>query len=137
MGIHQLLMSSGDRIRLDAATISRAATGAATAQFRLGSDGQAYYADDSSSGFLTARYNWVEPPGNAALYDCRWTQGAGAVDTSPGAVSTNLNLGTNRTWQETNGTGVESTTFTVTIHRTGDTGNALATAIITLEADGS
>lgn len=138
MSIQQIFLGAGgDVIRVDTATISRDNTGGASASFKLDADGQAYYADDSSGGALTARYSWVIPNANAALYDVRWTPGSGTVDSTPGADSTNLSLGTDRTWTETNGAGVESASFTVTVHNAGDSGNPLATAVITLEVDGS
>ena len=133
----QMLMAGGDYITLVTDFISRANTGSATAIWRLDADGQVYVADDGSGGVPTARYNWVTPPGNAALYDVRWTAGTGTVDTTPGAASTNLNLGTDRTWAETNTAGLESASFTASIYRAGDSTNALATATITLEVDGS
>lgn len=136
-GVLQILLAGGDRIRLDAATYTRSNPSGATASFKLDNDGQVYVADNSSGGASTARYAWVTPQANAASYDVRWTTSSGVVDSSPGAESTNLNLGTDRTWSETNNTTTESCTFTVNIHRAGDSGAPLATASITLSVDGS
>lgn len=136
-GVLNILMASGDRIRLDAATYTRSNPSGATASFKLDNDGQVYAADNGSAGSLTARYNWCTPGANAASYDVRWSTSAGTVDTTPGAESTNLNLGTDRTWSETNGITTESCTFTVNIHRAGDSGAPLATASITLSVDGT
>lgn len=136
-GVLNMMLASGDRIRLDAATYTRTNPSAATASFKLDNDGQAYAADNSSGGSSTARYSWVTPNANAALYDVRWSTSAGAVDSSPGAEATNLNLGTDRTWSETNNLTTESCTFTVSIYRAGESTNPLATASITLSVDGT
>lgn len=134
----QMLLAGGDRLRIDSATYSRINPGGATASFKIDADGQVYVGDSSSGGALTARYAWIVPAANAALYDVRWSAVSGTgVDSSPGAASTNLNCGTDRTWSETNVAGVETTTFRVTLHRAGDTANALVTADITLEVDGA
>lgn len=136
-GILQILLAGGDRIRLDTASYTRAAAGAATASFKIDADGQVYAADNSSSGSLTARYSWVTPQANAALYDVRWSTTSGTVDSTPGAEATNLNLGTDRTWSETNNVTTESCVFQVKIYRAGESTTPLATADITLNVDGT
>lgn len=136
-GILQMLLAGGDRLRIDAATYSRDNPGAATAGWRIDSDGMVYVADDSSAGAFTARYPWIVPAANAANYDVRWSTVANAVDSTPGAEATNLNLGTDRQWSETNNAAFETCTFQVRIHRAGDSANPIITANIVLEVDGS
>ena len=135
--VQQILLASGDYIRVDAAAYTRAFPSGATCSFKLDADGQVYVADNSSGGVLTARYNWVTPPSAAANYDVRWSTITNVVDTTPGAEATNLNLGTDRTWSETNALTTETCTFQVRIHRAGDTATPLATANITLNVDGT
>lgn len=135
-GVLQVLMAGGDRIRLDSATYSRVSPGAGTASFKIDSDGQVYAGDNASSGSLTARYDWITPRANAANYDVRWSTTSGVVDSTPGAEATNLNLGTDRTWSETNNVTTESCVFQCKIYRAGESSTPLATADITLSVDG-
>ena len=136
-GAQQMLLAGGDQIRLDAAAYVRTNTGGATCTFKLDNDGQVYVADNSSGGALTARYSWVIPNAAAANYDVRWSTVSNVVDSTPGAEVTNLNLGTDRTWSETNAVADETCSFSVSIHRLGDTVSPLVTKTISLEADGS
>lgn len=134
----QMLLAGGDQIKLIPASYTRIILGGpASVTFKIDNDGQVYVADQLSGGALTARYAWVLPLTAAANYDVRWTTVANVVDSTPGAESTNLNLGTDRTWTETTGAIPETCTFRVNIHRLGDTAAPLATADITLAPDGS
>ena len=136
-GIQPLLVAGGDQLRIDTASYVRIFPGGATCSFKIDNDGQVYIGDQSSGGVLTARYNWITPVGNAANYDVRWSTLSAVVDSTPGAENTNLNLGTDRTWSETNNVALESCAFQVRIHRLGDSSIPLVMANINLEADGS
>jgi len=137
-GVQQILLACGDTLRLDSASYTRIiVSGAPSTSFRIDADGQVYVGDQLSGGALTPRYNWVTPTSSAPNYDVRWNTTAGFVDTSPGAENTNLNLGSDRTWIESAGGTFESCSFQARIHRAGNTTTPLATAGITLEADGS
>jgi hypothetical protein len=136
-GILNMLLAGGVRIVLNSATYSHDNPGGAGASFAIRNDGFVYAADSSSGGVATQRYQWCFPAALAASFDVRWNTTANVVDTTPGAENTNLNLGTNRTWSEANASALETCSFQARIHRAGDTATPLATANITLEADGS
>jgi hypothetical protein len=134
-GIQQaLLAAGGDRLRLDSTTYSHDNPGGSSASFRIDADGFVY---GTVGGALVAQCAWVTPPVNAANYDVRWSTTSGTVDSTPGAENTNLNLGTDRTWNENSASSLETCTFQARIHRAGDAATPLATANITLEVDGS
>lgn len=138
-GILNIMFAGGLSFRLDTATISETTVGGpSTAGIRLDSDGQVYYRDDASGGVAyTARYNWISSPALAGNYEAVWTAGAGTVDTTPGAAGTGLNLGTDRTWEETNPVALESASFTLIIRVAGGGATVAGPVTITLEVDGS
>lgn len=138
MGIQQLLGAGGDILRLDAASvIDSVAGGPSTSQWRIASDGGVYISRASvSGGAFQFQYNWVEPPANAANYECTWTAGTGTVDTTPTTAGTYVQCNANRDWVETNAIGPESASFTARIRRVGGSTD-LVTAAITLDVDGS
>lgn len=134
-GILNMLLGAGDRIALVDSLISHANTGGSTATYRIDSDGFVY--GTGGGGSVIQLYQWCFPAAAAINYDVRWNTTANVVDSTPGAENTNLNLGTDRTWSETNNAGFETCSFQARIHRAGNTTNVLATANVTLEADGS
>jgi hypothetical protein len=136
-GILNILLAGGDRIVLNGGTFSRDNPGAASVTYRIDADGFIYVGDDSSGGAVTQREQWCFPATAAANYDVRWNTTANVVDSTPGAENTNLNLGTDRSWNETNNAGLETCSFQCRVHRAGDAATPLATANVTLTADGS
>jgi len=130
-----MLLAGGDTLRLDAATYSRAAAGAATTRFVVDSDGFVYATN--SGGTLTQRYAWCLPASSANKYDIQWSAVTNLPDVSPAAQNTSVNLGTDREWSETNNVTLETTTFQCRIYPAGLSTPALVSANITLEADGT
>lgn len=137
MGAQQMLMGvGGDRLTLNADIVSATDPGTAVSQWRIAADGGVYWSRTNvSGGAFIFQYNWIEPPANAANYECTWTAGAGTVDTTPGAAGTWLACTVNRDWAESNAIGFESATFTARIRRVG--GTEETTALISLDVDGS
>src|SRR5688572_9292136 len=110
-GVLNMLLAGGARVVLNSATISHDNPGGAGAGFSIRNDGFVYIADTSSGGAFTSRYQWCFPAALAANYDVRWNTTANVVDTTPGAENTNLNLGSNRTWNEGNTSALETCSF--------------------------
>src|SRR5688572_16767572 len=101
-GVLNMLLAGGERLRLDGGTFSHDNPGGSTASVRIDADGFVY---GTVGGVMTQQYAWISPQTSAPNYDVRWSTVSGTVDSTPGAENTNLNLGTDRTWSETNGGG--------------------------------
>ena len=130
-----MMAGSADVLRLDDATIFASSAGTAFAGIRLNSDGQVYYSQSNvSGGAYIAQYNWITPTSSAANYDCQWVQNPDIPDTTPGAQSTDLNLGTTRTWEDTTPPAITAKTFQIRIQAVGSSTN-LKTADITLDIE--
>lgn len=103
---------------------------AATAAYRLGSDGIVYQA--LNGGAYTSLATWCSPGAQAVNYECYATLSLGSL--TSGTTGAWLALSSNQTWTRSANVGFDlSAELSIVIRRVGDTAIA-ASATIDLEA---
>jgi hypothetical protein len=87
-----------------------------------------------NGGGLITIENWITPQTNMSDYTVRAHVNSGTAPSSGDALDSDLNLGTSRTWTQTQASpGTRSCILLITIKRVAD-GATMDTALVTLEA---
>jgi len=108
--------------------------GPVSVTWRIDADGQVYY---TISDVIAARYAWISPAVNAALYEFRWVTQGTDPDTVTGVSGTWDAMSSDKTFTE-NQTGSDRTAlFTAELRRIAGPGPTIASVTISLQALGA